>query len=203
MDGDIDYSKFTRMELDEALTRIDRHRYPKNYANLVEEAAIRPAAAPIVRAPRDLSRWVEWIGWYQLAASLIIVHQLVTTDISSMFASWHVALLMSALIGLSVLTAAAGLLTVRGRRLGPKLSIASFAAQAVTLKTQGFAYWYAPLLAVRIYWTNGRLGVTGLIGPDSHIGIGRPDSTYVGVDALAIAAILLLVWFVRHRDSAG
>jgi hypothetical protein len=33
-DGDIDFSKYTRRELEEALRGINRHRYPKNYANL-------------------------------------------------------------------------------------------------------------------------------------------------------------------------
>ena len=33
-DGDIDYSRFTFRELEEALAGINRQRYPKNYANL-------------------------------------------------------------------------------------------------------------------------------------------------------------------------
>lgn len=33
-DGDIDYSKFTLLELEEALAGINRQRYPKSYANL-------------------------------------------------------------------------------------------------------------------------------------------------------------------------
>lgn len=33
-DGDIDYSKFTLLELEEALAGINRQRYPKNYASL-------------------------------------------------------------------------------------------------------------------------------------------------------------------------
>jgi uncharacterized YccA/Bax inhibitor family protein len=45
MDGDIDYSTFERPQLEEALTNIDRDRYPNNYQNLVRELSIRPAPA--------------------------------------------------------------------------------------------------------------------------------------------------------------
>jgi len=33
-DGDINYSKYTLRELEEALAGINKHQYPKNYANL-------------------------------------------------------------------------------------------------------------------------------------------------------------------------
>jgi hypothetical protein len=33
-DGDIDYSRYSLLELEEALAGINRHRYPRNYANL-------------------------------------------------------------------------------------------------------------------------------------------------------------------------
>ena len=33
-DGNIDYSRYTRLELEEALSGINKDRYPKNYANL-------------------------------------------------------------------------------------------------------------------------------------------------------------------------
>ena len=42
MDGEIDYSKYTREDLDEALGRIDKLSFPKNYANLLKESACRP-----------------------------------------------------------------------------------------------------------------------------------------------------------------
>lgn len=46
MDGDIDYSKYSDDDLNEALRRIDKQRYPKNYANLLKEAASRPFVQP-------------------------------------------------------------------------------------------------------------------------------------------------------------
>jgi membrane protease YdiL (CAAX protease family) len=41
MDGDIDYSQFSRAQLEEALTRIDPTRFPRNYENLRHELGTR------------------------------------------------------------------------------------------------------------------------------------------------------------------
>ncbi len=46
MDGEIDYSKYSRDDLNEALGRIDKQRYPQNYANLLKESASRPVVSP-------------------------------------------------------------------------------------------------------------------------------------------------------------
>ena len=54
-DGDIDYSKFTPSELDEALSGINRQLYPKNYANLLAarelmwptSQSVSPPVAPV------------------------------------------------------------------------------------------------------------------------------------------------------------
>jgi hypothetical protein len=46
-DGDIDYSKYTLLELEEALAGINRHQYPRNYANLrsaYEQLTANPVA---------------------------------------------------------------------------------------------------------------------------------------------------------------
>ena len=48
MDGDIDYSKYGRAELLDALSSIDRNLWPRNYANLTRELASRP---PLADAP--------------------------------------------------------------------------------------------------------------------------------------------------------
>lgn len=51
VDGDIDYSKYGRPELEDALSRIDRDLWPKNYANLTRELANRPPpTAPPLKA---------------------------------------------------------------------------------------------------------------------------------------------------------
>jgi len=51
-DGDIDYSQFTLLELEEALAGINRQRYPTNYANLrsayEKKAAVMAPPAPEV-----------------------------------------------------------------------------------------------------------------------------------------------------------
>ncbi|MGP8035508.1 MAG: YjgN family protein [Steroidobacteraceae bacterium] len=63
MDGEIDYRSYTRQQLEDALARIDRTHYPRNYQNLVDElerrrtaeqgaaaaAATQAAAAGVVR----------------------------------------------------------------------------------------------------------------------------------------------------------
>jgi hypothetical protein len=38
-DGEIEYRTFTRAQLDEALERIDRQRFPRNYQQLTAEGA--------------------------------------------------------------------------------------------------------------------------------------------------------------------
>jgi hypothetical protein len=48
MDGDIDYSKYSASELQEAMARIDKQRYPINYATLLKEAASRPISQSLV-----------------------------------------------------------------------------------------------------------------------------------------------------------
>jgi len=54
VDGDIDYSKYGRPELEDALSRIDRDLWPKNYDNLTRELAQRrPPAAPPKRKAKD------------------------------------------------------------------------------------------------------------------------------------------------------
>jgi hypothetical protein len=51
-DGDIDYSKFTLLELEEALTGINRQSYPKNYENLrsTYEQKVGALAVPLSSA---------------------------------------------------------------------------------------------------------------------------------------------------------
>lgn len=44
-DGDIDYSNYTLLELEEALAGIDRRQFPKNYANLCSAYAAATRAS--------------------------------------------------------------------------------------------------------------------------------------------------------------
>ncbi len=50
-DGDIDYSRYTLRELEEALAGINRQRYPKNYLNLRSTYDQRAAALAASPAP--------------------------------------------------------------------------------------------------------------------------------------------------------
>jgi hypothetical protein len=54
MDGDIDYTNLSRAQLEEALTRIDRSRFPLNYDHLVKELDTRGPALPQASAPAAL-----------------------------------------------------------------------------------------------------------------------------------------------------
>jgi hypothetical protein len=110
------------------------------------------------------------------------------------------------LLGLGVLTAAAGILTIRWHRLGIYFSIASFASQAIALSVPKFGYQYAPLLALHLYWANGNFGFIGFIGPESKIGAGASnqislDQPFFAVDALAVGALFILVKYARARDT--
>lgn len=45
-DGDVDYSKYTLRELEEALSGIDQNQYPKNYSNLCSAYKLVTEALP-------------------------------------------------------------------------------------------------------------------------------------------------------------
>jgi hypothetical protein len=50
MDGDVDYSRYSRAELEEALSSIDRSRFPRNYEHLrreLDSRAPEPQPQPI------------------------------------------------------------------------------------------------------------------------------------------------------------
>jgi len=64
MDGDTDYSKYSRAQLEEALTRIDANRYPRNFQNLTKELRGRPPDLP--SEPKTTSV-AALIGRYSLA----------------------------------------------------------------------------------------------------------------------------------------
>jgi hypothetical protein len=51
MDGDFDYSKLSRAQIEEALTRIDKGRFPLNNERLLKELQARPPEAPQVTPP--------------------------------------------------------------------------------------------------------------------------------------------------------
>jgi hypothetical protein len=54
-DGDIEYSKYTLRELEEALAGINRQRYPKNYANLRSTYDHRTAAIALPFASTEVA----------------------------------------------------------------------------------------------------------------------------------------------------
>jgi hypothetical protein len=70
MDGDIDYTALSRAQLAEALTRIDKVRYPRNYENLVRELSARPPDSPQQSRPVTL---LAVIGRYTLSLVMLEV----------------------------------------------------------------------------------------------------------------------------------
>jgi hypothetical protein len=58
-DGDIEYSRYSLSELEEALAGINRHKYPKNYANLrsayeqITRSSIAAAAPVLADEPNE------------------------------------------------------------------------------------------------------------------------------------------------------
>ena len=69
-DGDIDYARFTRAQLEDALARIDRREYPLNFANLTTELARRPVEPPVVPSRDDTltGAGLALPAWFQHAA---------------------------------------------------------------------------------------------------------------------------------------
>jgi hypothetical protein len=65
-DGDIDYSRYTLRELEEALSGIDRHHYPKNHSNLCaayqQLTARLPEAGPSEHTSGPAEPEDDWTG---------------------------------------------------------------------------------------------------------------------------------------------
>ena len=209
----MNYSLLSRAQLEEALTRIDRVRFPMNYDNLVKELQTRPAEAEVARAHRDLRNWIRYLGWYQLIATGLLTYNTLSSgvldvsalrDVPQLPRSSVVAIIAVTLVMLILLTttAIAGFLSVRGHKLGPHFSIASFGAQVISVTLPGFAYQYLPLLALQVYWSNAKFGVNAVLGPNSTITVGGSDPLRIAVDVLSIAAIALLVKFIRQRPAS-
>jgi hypothetical protein len=114
MDSDIDYSKFSREELDEALKRINKQRFPQNYANLLKESDGRPYIhASHSALLRDLSPGYGT----RIAAALLFVGGVIGTCISLSLAfnalRYHWPLIFMALPGIALF----GWSTIVGSRL--------------------------------------------------------------------------------------
>jgi hypothetical protein len=212
-DGDIDYSKFSRAQLEDALSRIDRDRYPRNYESLVKELGVRPVETPVPRQ-RDMRNWVTLIGWYQIVATAVFCYDEVTSwtfDISDLPKLRYVPLSAQLILSVSlllvlcllVIPGIAGVLTVRGRPLGPRLSIVTFGAQVISVTVPGFSYQGASLFALALYWSSARFGITASLGHDIKVSLGGSDPVYIAVDLFALTAIVILVRFIRRGLPAN
>src|SRR5215469_5244347 len=72
MDGDFDYSRLSRSQLEEALTRIDKDRYPVNYQRILRELEVRPPESPAVPVQAEQSL-LNLIAWYSIGLVVVYV----------------------------------------------------------------------------------------------------------------------------------
>jgi uncharacterized membrane protein YjgN (DUF898 family) len=91
VDGEINYSGFTLDQLGEALTRIDRARYPINFANLNSEIEARrrqavPATGTVVTMP--LNTHLVFTGTGAEYFRIWIVHTLLTLLTLGVYSAW-------------------------------------------------------------------------------------------------------------------
>jgi hypothetical protein len=213
MDGDIDYSMFTRAQLTEALTRIDRARYPKNLSNLLTTLAASPIDPSDPSQKRSLVRWDRICGWYSiLATAAVVVTSLISTFTApkplTVSGNLSVRILLALVplivvpIAILTLSGAAGIALVRERRCGRILGIAAFGTQLVALTIPGISYSYVPLIAFQAFYSGGTFGLTASLGPDLVIRTGSSEPIYVAVDVVAIVGILVLAK-LRSVRAAG
>jgi hypothetical protein len=207
MDGDIDYSQYSRAQLEEALSRIDKARYPKNLEKLRVALDLVPIEDPAQPRARDYSKWTLALGWYLVAATLVVLGQFMLTIVNrpAPFGMGHtstatvLSLILIAVFTLVLITvtAAGGFLLIRRHRFGPKIAIASFALQLLTVTIPALSYEYVALVALRLYWSNDSFGFIALTGPDIHFKFGGSNLPYIGLDVLSAVAILVLVKSIR------
>ena len=89
MDGDKEYSKYTRAQLEEALSRIDSARYPQNFARLQRELQMKPLSS---RCPgtRTSNRVLGLIGAYAGALlALQFIAGFIFTGVTVFFEGQH------------------------------------------------------------------------------------------------------------------
>jgi hypothetical protein len=71
-DGTIDYSRYTRAQLLDALTRIDGNRYPLNFQALNRELAVRPTETTAHRPSRALP-FPIFVVWNATVLSMLLI----------------------------------------------------------------------------------------------------------------------------------
>jgi hypothetical protein len=87
MDGDIDYSKYSRAQLEEALSRIDSARYPQNFARLQRELQMKPPEPLPAREPPTI---LGLIGAYAGALlALQFIAGFIFTGVTVFFEGQH------------------------------------------------------------------------------------------------------------------
>jgi len=110
-DGQVQYANYTLAELKEALDRIDRVRYPRNYANLALELAIRdelraigepgamepaasPPPSPSPLIPEHVANWIYRLGWILMALGTVLAFGSIDSDYDQLPNHQRIALLL-------------------------------------------------------------------------------------------------------------
>jgi uncharacterized membrane protein YjgN (DUF898 family) len=91
-DGEINYSGYTREQLLEALTRIDRARYPLNFANLTRELDARPPeenqSSNAIKATSGFQAHLAFTGTGAEYFRIWVVHALLTVLSCGVYSAW-------------------------------------------------------------------------------------------------------------------
>jgi small-conductance mechanosensitive channel len=92
VDGDFDYSQLSRAQLEEALTRIDRGRYPINYQRILRELEVRSQESPTGQSVQPQPSVLNLIAWYSIG--------LVSAYVVAYFCAGFVVAAVLAVLGL-------------------------------------------------------------------------------------------------------
>jgi hypothetical protein len=200
MDGEIDYSKYTRADLDEAFGRIDKLRFPKNYANLLEESARRPLTDV---AQYGVSTAFQPRNGVRVAAALLFAGGLVgtcifvTVEVSALRNHWPLVFVALPGIGLFVWSTIVGLRLWRGVPGSAKWAKVLFMLQIPVMSVSGSNYEFFTGLAARLLHGPGGTKIEFRIGASLSTEFATDSTRFVvGVNLVAICAFLYLL--TRH-----
>ena len=173
---------------------------------ILRERGVDPAASPAVPTPVRggvtgdplvVARRVRGVAWFQIvvAAFLLWFGVVVLVDLTGRVSDLAAALSVVVVALVVGLNAAAGTLTLRGRRAGYWLSVWNHVAQIPVLAVPGFFYHYAGLggLIVRVTSAPG-VFIDARLDPGIFFQIGEvPTPYFIGVDFLAVGIVGLLL----------
>ena len=201
MDGDVDYSRYDRRGLEDALRNLDAAKYPLNHANLMRKlAALPPETLPeaLARGTPSFRRWLPWlkyIGAFQLFTAGFTFSLAASLSGLPMDRMVESAFVVVVAVGIIALNIAAAILVIRGKRLGYTLSAVNFALQVFPFSFPGVAFEYCALANVGAFGIlTSSWRVAASLGPNVRVAMGGSEPLSVGVNVIAL---ILAVAFVK------